>query len=361
MATRLILAGGFLGAGKSTLLLTAAKKLGERGLKVGIVTNDQGKDLVDTALVKKMDIDVTEVAGGCFCCNFPDLMKSIETLEKKVNPDVILAEPVGSCTDLVATILRPMSLHYPDRFELAPLSILVDPNRELENFDDSVAYLYEKQLQEADLILSTKNDQVSDEKRAEFRNDISKRFPGADYMEISSQKGLHIDEWLDYVLNNRTNADTGLEIDYALYGDAEATLGWLNTKGSITSAEMFNPSSWIVTLMSSIDEILQRSNTGIAHAKIYASPSEDPSQAFKASLTRTGQPLSWDSWHRGVKTKSLSFILNLRVNMEPDKLDPLVRMLLESAGAQLDLEIDLEDFECFAPTPPDPTHRILAD
>jgi G3E family GTPase len=48
MTTRLVIVGGFLGAGKTTLLLTAARRLTEQGYRVGLLTNDQGADLVET-------------------------------------------------------------------------------------------------------------------------------------------------------------------------------------------------------------------------------------------------------------------------------------------------------------------------
>ncbi len=43
-------------------------------------------------------------------------------------PDVIFAEPVVSCTDLSATVLRPL-LEYSDSYRLSPLTVLVDPFR----------------------------------------------------------------------------------------------------------------------------------------------------------------------------------------------------------------------------------------
>src|SRR5256885_871381 len=103
MSTRLIIVGGFLGAGKTTLLLQSARRLTERGYRVGLVTNDQGKDLVDTTLLSQENFPVTEVAGSCFCCAFPDLLQALSQLQDAVQPDVVLAEPVGSCTDLVST------------------------------------------------------------------------------------------------------------------------------------------------------------------------------------------------------------------------------------------------------------------
>ena len=41
---------GFLGAGKTTSILRFADWLTARGLKVGLITNDQGAGLVDSAI-----------------------------------------------------------------------------------------------------------------------------------------------------------------------------------------------------------------------------------------------------------------------------------------------------------------------
>ena len=49
---RYVMIGGFLGAGKTTSILRAAEWFTARGLRVGLVTNDQAGGLVDTALVR---------------------------------------------------------------------------------------------------------------------------------------------------------------------------------------------------------------------------------------------------------------------------------------------------------------------
>ena len=50
-----------------------------------------------------VSIDVGEVAGACFCCSFDELVATADRWDDA--PDVLLAEPVGSCTDLVATVI----------------------------------------------------------------------------------------------------------------------------------------------------------------------------------------------------------------------------------------------------------------
>ena len=128
---RYIMIGGFLGAGKTTAMLRLARKLVGDGLRVGLITNDQSSGLVDTALAKASGLPVEEITGGCFCCRFQSLMDAASNLTRDSAPEVFLAEPVGSCTDLRASVAYPLRRLYGDRFSVAPLSVLVDPIRSL--------------------------------------------------------------------------------------------------------------------------------------------------------------------------------------------------------------------------------------
>src|SRR5262249_32968366 len=124
--------GGFLGAGKTTTLARLAKFYQQRGQRVGIVTNDQAQDLVDTHNLRSQGLAVEEVAGACFCCKFDDLMSKVETLTTNERPQVLLAEPVGSCTDLVATVVQPLKDLYGTRFSVAPYPVLFKPSHGLK-------------------------------------------------------------------------------------------------------------------------------------------------------------------------------------------------------------------------------------
>ena len=59
---RYVMVGGFLGAGKTTTLARLAAEYRRQGLNVGIVTNDQAADLVDTELLRGLGFAVEEVA-----------------------------------------------------------------------------------------------------------------------------------------------------------------------------------------------------------------------------------------------------------------------------------------------------------
>src|SRR5947208_17022151 len=159
--------GGFLGAGKTTTVARLARHYWYRGQRVGLVTNDQAQELVDTNSLRAQGFPVEEVAGACFCCRFDDLVGQVGRLQQNERPDVILAEPVGSCTDLVATVVQPLRDLYGDRFEVAPYPVLFKPSHGLKilrgeggGFSAKAAYIFRKQLEEADAIVVNRIDEI---------------------------------------------------------------------------------------------------------------------------------------------------------------------------------------------------------
>ena len=133
---KLLLVGGFLGAGKTTMLYRVATELMKSGKSLGLVTNDQATDLVDTQMLASHGLAVSEVAGSCFCCNFNGLIEAARSLKVSNSVDILLAEPVGSCTDLSATICRADQRPVCRRVFKGPLSVLIDPLRAMETLGE---------------------------------------------------------------------------------------------------------------------------------------------------------------------------------------------------------------------------------
>ena len=131
MTMRFIMIGGFLGAGKTTTIGKLAQYYMDQGKRVGIVTNDQTTDLVDTHNLRSQGFNVGEVAGSCFCCNFNELTSVVEKVQQVNLPEIVIAEPVGSCTDLVATVIRPLKQIYQQPVEVAPYGVILKPSHGL--------------------------------------------------------------------------------------------------------------------------------------------------------------------------------------------------------------------------------------
>src|SRR6516165_8044062 len=194
---RFIMLGGFLGAGKTTAMARLARFYMDRGQRVGIVTNDQAQDLVDTYSLREQGFPVEEVAGACFCCKFNDLLDKVGTLEAHQRPHVILAEPVGSCTDLVATVVQPLKDLYGARFSVAPYAVLFKPSHGLRilrneaggGFSPKAAYIFRKQLEEADAIAINRIDYTAPAQLDELIDLVRRNYPGTPVLPISARTG----------------------------------------------------------------------------------------------------------------------------------------------------------------------------
>lgn len=357
MKPRLVLVGGFLGAGKTTLLLRAAELLASRSLRVGLVMNDQANDLVDTALVRAHDTPVVEVAGGCFCCRFPDLVEALRLLRQTVAPDLILAEPVGSCTDLMATVLRPLMAYHPDEYEVAPLTVLLDPARRVDAYADEVGYLYRQQLAEAEIIVLSKADLPADPTRADLQQRLAQQFAPAPVLNLSARQGEGIDDWLEVVLNQPSRLERTLQIDYERYAAAEARLGWLNARGLLTSTTLFSPENWINHLLPMLDLTLAGQGAAVAHIKLQATAAAG---SWKASLTQSGERPSWDAVAPAGRVPQVEFLLNARVHTTPDRLEQTVRRTFAEVTPVPDFLYTFTELACFSPAPPTPTYRLAA-
>jgi len=181
---KLHLVGGFLGSGKTTAIIGAARQLSAHGLRVGVVTNDQGKYLVDTAFFQAAHVPTVEVTGGCFCCNYDDLSARLGQLQASAQPDVVFAESVGSCADLVATVLRPL-LALAQGLAPASLSVFADCRllrRRLTGaempFSEDVMYIFDQQIEEAGLLVVSKVDLLPAPALDDLRARVEKRYPG---------------------------------------------------------------------------------------------------------------------------------------------------------------------------------------
>ena len=354
--------GGFLGAGKTTALVSASRELASRGLRVGVITNDQGNQLVDTRVMLRQGLTTQEIVGGCFCCKFNELVRHAQRILDQGQPDVILAEAVGSCTDLSATVYQPLRKYYASRFDLAPLSILVEPARiqgfcgySESSFPETVEYLFKKQLAEADLIVLNKSDLVDLTERQSLHNAIKATVGEIPIHEMSALTGDGVAGWVDQLLNGRTAGTRILEIDYNTYAEAEASLGWLNATVEMTSAAGFSPQEAGQALLEKIRTRCLGENAAIAHLKILIATAEG---SDRIALTESRGEAQWTEGRKFTPVSEASAIVNARVCLVPEKLKQIVEESVAEAAKDLQVTSSIQDIESFSPSPPRPTHRF---
>lgn len=359
---RVIFTGGFLGAGKTTALGAIARRLLEQGKTVGLVTNDQAANLVDTAIVKELGVPVGEVAGGCFCCRFNDLVDATEQVLAN-NPDVLLGEPVGSCTDLAATVVNPLKLFYGDIFRLAPFSVLVDPPRVREfvlhetptRFPEEVAYIFRKQLEEADIIVLNKIDTLPSEEADRMAKALQQQHPKKPVLKVSALHGDGVDEWLQYLMSDAPSGSHILrDLDYDTYAKGEAVLGWLNATVALQGNPTFNARRFAEALMTELRQAINARGGEVAHLKFLISSG---GQAVVANLTKADTEPSYRGADLGAVTEA-TLVLNARVGIDPGTLGGIATQAIQRAAKATGAEAEVLNLQSFSPPYPRPPYRL---
>ena len=341
----LIFLGGFLGAGKTTLILKAVDLLANRGKRAAIITNDQGGGLVDTRHARALDVAATEVAGGCFCCRFSDLIDASKAI-RVYRPDVIFAEPVGSCVDLSATILQPLKAFHRQSFRLAPLTVLIDPATfariERHELGRDVEFLFDRQLAEADLICLSKQDAAVQTVRPPFPIDFT----------LSARTGFGVDAWLNEVLAaKRVVGARLLDIDYRRYAEAEAALGWLNLHAAIRLTQPASPAVVCGPLVDTLQEILDAEGMPIVHLKVFDQASTG---WVKASVSSNGRGAVPEGDLLADPACEHELAINLRALADPRRL----RSVVERSFSVIPGTVNILHLNAFRPAEPRPEHRF---
>lgn len=363
---RYIMIGGFLGAGKTTTVGRLARHLSDQGLKVGLITNDQAGGLVDTKLLRGQGYATEEIAGGCFCCRFNTLVDAASKLTNASKPDVFIAEPVGSCTDLVATVTYPLRRMYGDAFTIAPLAVLVDPVRarrvfgldEGGTFSSKVAYIFKKQLEEADVIVISKSDLLDEAHREQLRAVLTKEFPLAKIVTASPRQETGLDELFSTLMSGEQARRNPMAVDYEVYAEGEALLGWLNATVSLKSDDEFDANAFLKKLATNVQGRLQVAGAEIAHFKMTFSPDDGiAGELASINLVRSDY-IAELGMELDEPTTGGQLIINLRAEADPASLMDSVKAALDQVkGSFFGLQATLEHEEHFRPGKPVPTHR----
>jgi G3E family GTPase len=354
--------GGFLGAGKTTALARLARLYASQGKRVGVVTNDQAHDLVDTNTFRSQGLAVEEVPGACFCCRFDELVSRVGSLQDSEKPDVILAEPVGSCTDLVATVIQPLKDLYGGRFEVAPYAVLFKPShgaRILKNqaaggFSPKAAYIFKKQLEEADAIVINRIDELDPPAVEELSRLVSAQFPGTPVLRVSAQTGQGFEALAELLEQTGAFGRKILEIDYDTYAEGEAELGWLNATARLASAKPFDLDKLLTAILAELATVCRDLGGEVAHLKLIGM---DDAGAFAVGNVVSNDTAAKLSLPSNITPREADLIVNARVAIDPAVLEAEVKKVVSAECAKVGVKAEFRTSQSLRPGRPVPTHR----
>jgi Ni2+-binding GTPase involved in maturation of urease and hydrogenase len=350
---QLHLVGGFLGSGKTSAIAAAARQLIGQGKKVGVVTNDQGRQLVDTAFLRAQQLPVVDVTGGCFCCNYTQFESVLDKLVQAALPDVVFAEAVGSCADLVATVMQPL-LDLRKKVQTATFSVFADA-RFLQllyggtplPFSENVSYIFEKQLEEAQILIVNKKDLLTADEGGRVLGQTCERYPGKVVLLQDSHDENDIRKWLEILQKTDLKAIPALELDYDRYGAGETRLAWLDLQAEL---DVLVETVWepileelIIALNSSFGSRAKK-----AHVKIFA---ESEGMGTKLSLTALDD--KGDDRDGGqLHGRLLHVTLNLRAEGNSEDMRRSVESALAAFGKKQHMQVRVLSSTAFHPQSP---------
>lgn len=356
---KLYLLGGFLGSGKTTAIYSGCQALLKDNMSVAVITNDQGMQLVDSAFIKGHQIAAKEVVKGCFCCNYNQLEAGILALQEEQAPDVVFAESVGSCADIVATVIRPLLKFHPDLkivYSVFVDALLLNKMAEGKTVfnDEDVNYIFEKQLEEADLLIVNKADLLSPEKHNLITEMINGRFEGKAVLFQNSLQQKDIGQWLETLHTYEgAPARKSLEIDYNKYGAGEAKLAWLDDEVEITAFQ-FNAVEAATALINKIYRDIRLQSLPVGHLKFLMRAGE---WQRKISFTSLDEPLLKQT-ASPMRLESVSLLINARVQASPAQLKQIVTGAFDHIMEEYGCRIESDNLTAFQPGFPTPAYRM---
>jgi len=351
------LVGGFLGSGKTTAIAAAAKMFARDNISVAVITNDQGSQLVDAAFINSLNIPGSEVRNGCFCCNYEQFYSAIENLKTSVAPQVIFAEAVGSCADLVATIVKPLNRFQPEinvSFSvIADGPVLLSSMEGRSSFvSNDIQYIYKKQIEEGGLIIINKCDLLTEDEIKKVQFVLQSEFPGKKLLFQDSLREASVIKWMNSIQNATNGADlSALSIDYDKYGAGESALAWLDATIIIHSKQKAVVKAYEF-INDMVDEISFQ-KFPIGHLKFFL---ESGAWQRKISYTsvhdrKPGTPTP------EIVADHVRVLVNARVETDPTCVKKIFYQTIQKTQDQ-NCHAEIIELASFQPVYPKPTYRL---
>ena len=355
--TRFVIVGGYLGAGRTTLATSLARELRDKqDMSVAIITNDQGNVLVDTEFVRNAGFDVKDVLGGCICSNLNEFIKNARSLVQEERPDIIMAEPIGTSTNTLSSVVVPLRTLYPEEFELAPLFVVLDGTRVSELLAKSEGGLGAgkmipaHQVHEAEYVLISKADKMTVEEIDEATRLVKLEVPEAKVISFSSKSGTNLDQIVDVILSQELSTKAVAKADNRMFATEKASLGWYNATAILRTKDPVDLYVLTKSLMKKVYD--QFGSEAIAHVKVLV---ESKGAAVKMSLVLDTVQTDGIRGGRYLTTDG-RLILNARISATSQELKDKFPAIIISAAEEMGIRVDKFTESSFTPKPETPSH-----
>jgi hypothetical protein len=167
-----------------------------------------------------------------------------------------------------------------------------------------------------------------------------------------------LDAWFDRVSGDDMSLEAAPEVDYEIYAEGEALLGWYNATVQLSGSGEFDGNDFLRSLVAEVHGVLASESIEVAHLKMTLAPAEEGGDIGVINLVDTGgmAELSY-SLHEPLETGELT--INLRAEGDPEVLREVVASALRRVAKRVPgLVAVIDHAESFRPGKPSPTYRM---
>jgi Ni2+-binding GTPase involved in maturation of urease and hydrogenase len=359
--------GGFLGSGKTTAIIGAARYLASQGKKVGVITNDQGRHLVDTEIMRAEQLPAMQVSGGCFCCHLDDLNDRLGDLIDQHHPHVIFAESVGSCADVVATVVRPLLEMEIGAVKPNSYTVFADVrllNRYLSGlempFSEGINYIFGKQIEEAGLLVINKTDLIDAGLSEDVIASAQRAYPRTDIIAASALNDTDIAAWVDALEDGQYPPPLqSLDIDYERYADGEGNFAWIDREYRLACDPQKMP-GLVREIIACWVDLISENKWVSGHVKAGVTMG---GRTQKISLAQSGDVIDVsgrevESIIAQCRVSTLSFLVNLLVEGDLVHIQAAMDQAISNAVRSFEADYVIDRSFERRPGFPKPTYRI---
>ena len=274
---------------------------------------------------------------------------------------MIFAEFVGSCTDLVATVLKPLIEYRRVENEQVTFTTIVDSQLFLMHlegkslpFSLETNYIWNKQIEEAEILIINKTDLLPAEELARLQLLTKDLFPSKKLLFQNSLDNESLIKWIDLIDKQSENKEhKSIDIDYEIYGKGEANLAWLDEEIEILTENETSVELAYKFINKITDDIIRKGLT-IGHLKYFLVFND---KSLKISHTTISDENSYES-PVYEKTRSVDLLVNARIQTSPDELRKILFDNLNQLKLNPGVKLNEKFLSYFQPGFPNPTHRM---
>ena len=362
-ATKYMIVSGFFGAGKTTAMIAMARSINRRLSEAGqdghaaLIANDLGaKNLVDADYTRTADVQINEITGDCICYVTEDLVTHIDRLAND-GANIVISDIPGAGVGALDHVYLTLNDHYPDAYELLPLTCIVDPirlrmllpgdARDTINLPEEMRFLLNAQLLEADLIVLNKCDLIDDAEREADLAFLRRAYPDIPVMAMSARTGEGLDAVVDYVLAHKATAEPrDLGLDSEEFDAAEAQMCWYNRRffAERRDGTDVDFNQVVESFMEAIRDGLIEARRNVPHLKLFAAGIGD--DFVKCSLVGVDYDIEYERKLAQAYT-GIAIIVNARATCESELFGDIVEDAMDAIKSDYDLKCRVIFTECF--------------